>query len=532
MVQRQSRPALQFLNEVQERLQGGRLEALQAADYRALVDTALAAGKRADALDACVAAIEAGADAATFRRRLIELRAVETEISVQATRPSLKGDLASFSLAEILQCFHLGKRTGTLRVEDPGGRSREIYLEAGEVFILTGDLGQELSEEDLLEKGLVAAGTFTEEQLAKEAAEQLKDELYEIFLWDKATFELSADHLPLEFYSSSRHRKLRLNTVEFLMEALRRMAQWESVRRVIPDDSLVIAFDSPGDKMEAIRTRGGQELLLLIDGRHPIADLVRISGLRRFRALTLLAELMRAGLLREVDVVSRQEEEEGAMVSTDLPTSGVIEAGFVGQLQFVGTLQDMASAAMTGVLRLTDGRRSKELVLIEGVPHRTTVYRGPVPDGEDSRQLASLDAARDVSECFSWSTPRFELLAGTLPPRLRDPAKREDLRLEPGAFFDAFAEAGERWGKVAELVPRDKSLQFSSDEAREQARARASELPRLIELVDGKNTAEDVARLSGARYLAMAWLVEMFEEGLVEPAEAPEGGDEDWDLGM
>jgi hypothetical protein len=31
----------------------------------------------------------------------------------------------------------------------------------------------------------------------------------------------------------------------------------------------------------------------------------------------------------------------------------------------------------------------------------------------------------------------------------------------------------------------------------------------------------------------VSWLVEMFEEGLVEPAEAAGGGaEEDWDLGM
>ena len=531
VIHRQPRAPLRFLSEVHERLQGGRLEALAGEDYRALVESALAAGKRADALDACMAAIEAGVDVPTFRRRLVELRAVETEISVQATRPALKGDLSSISLAEIIQSLHLSKRTGTLRVEEAeNNRAREIYLENGEVFILTGEHG--LGDEDLLEKGLVAAGILTEEQLAKEAAQQLKDEVYEIFLWEKATFEYQADHLPPEFLSSGRYRKLRLNTGEFLLEAVRRMAQWESVRRVIPWDTMVLAFDSPEDKMQAVRTRGGQELLLLIDGRHPISDLVRISGMRRFRALTLLAELVRAGMLREVDVAARQEEEESAIVQTDLPTSGMIEEGFVGQLQFVGTLQEMASASLTGVLRVTDGRRSKELVLIDGVPHRTTAFRGAVPDGDDPREVASLDSARDVSECFSWNGARFELLAGTLPPRLRNPEQRDPLRLDAARFFDSFAEAGERWGKVRELIPRDKALAFTSDEAREQARARAAELPRLVDLVDGKNTAEDVARLSGARYTAMSWLVDLFEEGLVEPAETDGDDQEEWDLGM
>jgi len=534
VVRSQPKSPQEFLGEVYQRLQAGRLELLGADDYRALLEAALAADQRAEAIDYCLAAIDCGLEAREFHDRLTELQALETEIAAQTIRPTLRGDLASFSLAEVLQSFHLGKRSGTLSVTVPGdvaAQTRRIYFDGGDVYLLAGDMDQQLSEDDLLETELVAAGMVTEDQLASAAAQQMKDEVYEIFLWEGAQFEFAADHLPPEFYSSSRHRKIRLRTGEFLLEAVRRAAQWEEVRRLLPADDVVLCFESNQAKVKAVTEKGSEDLLLLVDGRHPVADLVRISGVRRFKALTLLAQLIDEGLLREVDVDAEMQAEESAIVSVDLPTSGVIEDGFVGQLQFVGTLQDMASAALTGVLRLTDGRRSKELVLIDGVPYRTNPFRtgsDAPPDVEES----SLDAARDVSECFSWSGARFELLVGVLTPRLEDPDERAPLALDPDVFFDAFAEAGERWGLVGEVIPRERVLSYRDDAARERA-AEAAPVPDLIDLVDGSRTAEDIARASGRRYASMSWLAGLFEEGLLEASDPiEEMSEEEWDFSL
>ncbi|MCA8925573.1 MAG: DUF4388 domain-containing protein [Planctomycetes bacterium] len=534
VIQLQEQPAQTFFEKVHAAIEAGHLVQLEQEEYRALLNTALDAKKRGRAIEVCMAAIECAVDSYYFHERLNQLEAQEAEISDQAARPTLRGELASFSLAEVLQSFNLSKRSGTLRVEDPEveGRNRAIYLEGGEVYLLTGD--KDLGEGDLLEEELVAAGAVTEDQLAKEAAGQLKDEIYEIFLWEGAVFEFAADYLPPEFYASSRHRKLRLNTGEFLIQAIRRAGEFEEARRVLPSDDLVLSFESNTAKMRTISEIGQEELLLLVDGRHTIADLVRIAGVRRYRALTVLASLARDGAVRTVDPDARLHADEHAILSEDVPTSGVIEEGFVGQLQFVATVQDMASAKLTGVLRVTDGRRSKELALVDGVPHRT----GPMTASNGANgadiQLISRVTAQEVSECFSWSGTRFELLAGTLPPRLRDDEQREALRLDLDLFFDVFAEAGERWSVVGELVPRDQCVAYvEGDGVRERAEKQAGD-SRLFGLVDGTHTPEDIARLYGDRYRAMAWLVGLFEEGLVVAAEPPQAdeGEEEWDFSL
>lgn len=532
VLERHAIPAQAFFNKVDTAIQAGHLVHLDQEGYRDLLSTALGAHKRGRAIEVCLSAIECGVDTYYFHERLNQLEAQELEISEQAARPTLRGELASFSLAEILQSFNLSKRSGTLRVEDPSveGRSRTIYLEGGEVYLLTGD--KDLAEGDLLEVGLVAAGMVTEDQLAAEAATQLKDEIYEIFLWEAAVFEFAADYLPPDFFASSRHRKLRLNTGEFLIQAIRRATEFESARSVLPSDDIVLSFESNTAKMQTISQIGEEELLLLVDGRHTISDLVRIAGVRRYRALTVLARLARDGAVRTVDRDALVQADEDAILTSDVPTSGVIEEGFVGQLQFVATLQDMASARLTGVLRVTDGRRSKEMALVDGVPYRTAPLRGENGDADD-RQRARV-TAQEVSECFSWSGTRFELLAGTLPPRLEDAGQRRELELDLDTFFDVFAEAGERWSVVGELVPRDQCVAYvEGDGVRERAEKQAGD-SRLCELVDGSHTPEDIARLFGDRYRAMAWLVGLFEEGLVVAADPPQAEDaeEEWDFSL
>ena len=129
---------------------------------------------------------------------------------------------------------------------------------------------------------------------------------------------------------------------------------------------------------------------------------------------------------------------------------------------------------------------------------------------------------------------RFELLKGTLPPRLLDAKSREKLFLNTDAFFDTFAEAGEQWVRVGEIVPKDKWLVYANEDAREEARLKAGDLPELADMI-GENTAEDIARISGRRYAALAWAAALIDEGLVtveDPAAQEGDSDEDWDFSL
>jgi hypothetical protein len=636
-----------FLSDVHDRLQSGRLAPLEAEDYRQRLEAMLEADQRSEAINCCLAAIESGIDTKHFEERLIRLKALEAEVTSQDSRATLRGDLASFSLAEVMQTLSVGKRSGTLRVEVQERdemASRQIYFDRGDIYLLSGDMEEDLDDADM-EQGLVAAGLISLEEISNAAAQQMMDEVYEMFLWEGAEFEYTADHLPPEFYQTRANRKILLNTNTFLLGAVRRIATWEGVRSVLPSDDLVLSFDSNMTKMQAVQEKGNEDLLVIVDGRHAISDLVRMSRIRRFRALALLAELVHEGTLKIVDLREIQEEDEDALFATDLPTSGTIEEGFVGQMQFVGTVQDWASAQLSGVMRVTDGRRSKELVLVEGVLHRTRRYtpkskvesedaakeaalspeakrlaeleamdmdevpedqrgrlqmemkmlrmavameedeqpeaapadetkarlaeleamdldeldeddkkrketeirmlRAAVEMEEEERQRAELeaiskeaaeDSAKDYAECFSWRGVRFELLLNTLPPRLQSEEDRLAYQLDTEAFFDTFAEAGEQWVRVGEVIPKDQWIAFANDEAAEEVQAQLEPgQEELFSLVGKGHTAEDIGRVSGRRFDALTWVAGLIEQGLLEGQDpAPQDGDaeEDWDFSL
>jgi hypothetical protein len=148
---------------------------------------------------------------------------------------------------------------------------------------------------------------------------------------------------------------------------------------------------------------------------------------------------------------------------------------------------------------------------------------------------AAVDSAQDVAECFSWRGVRFELLVGTIPPRLEDADARGPYLLETEAFFDTFAEAGERWVRVGDLVVKDKCVAYTSELVLEEAREKAGEHGELADLVNGANTAEDIGRLSGKRYHALTWIADLAEEEIIsfeDPAPAEGESEEDWDFSL
>ncbi|MBI3724997.1 DUF4388 domain-containing protein [bacterium] len=510
----QTQPPQAFFAWLYEQKTSGRIEALTEDDYRKRLDAAIAAGQRREAIEYCVAAIDSGLQIRYYQDRMKELEAAELELEAQAARPTLRGDLASFSLAEVLQTFYMSKRSGTLRIFEPK-RSREIYFEDGEVYLLLD--GYESGETSLQPLQMSANG------MSETLSVQMKDELYEVFLWD-AEFEFTADVLPAAFYTEvGKTYRVKINTQQFLMEAVRRIAEWEEVRATLPTDDLVVAFESYDEKMRAVTERGLADLLLLVDGRHTLADAIRMSGAGRFQALVLLAELTRQGALHLVT-----EEARAAKAAARAGRSGQVDASFVE------SLRALVGERVMGLIRATDGRRSKELAIVGGKITRTQPYRG-----DDSSETASLqDAARDLGEALSWKGARWEFLEGTLPPFLeKDESARARLGLETEVFLKQLEAAGKRWCSISTTVPKDKPLALVDDDgARAQAHAISERLPNVLALFDGVRTADDIARSCGnQRFLALSTILDLLEAHVAvvtEPQAAEEPTEEEWDLGL
>jgi hypothetical protein len=512
-----AQPPQQFFTWLYEQITSGRIEALTEDDYRKRLDAAIQQGNRKEAISYCIAALDSGLQVRYYQDRLKELEAAELEVENQASRPTFRGDLASFSLAEVLQSFYMSKRSGTLRIFETR-RAREIYFEDGEVYLLIE--GYDSGEQSLKPLELVAAAMPVAETLSA----QMKDELYEVFLWD-AEFEFTANVLPRAFYTEvGKSYRVKINTQQFLMEAVRRIAEWEEVRATLPSDDLVLAFDTYEKKMRAITERGLADLLLLIDGRHALHDAIRMSGVGRFQALVLLADLTRS---EDIHLVTEQ----------DLAAKEAAAAGRSGPIdgQFFDSLRALLKEEATGIVRATDGRRSKEIAMVRGVLYRTQPYRGDSTEPD----APTVDSARDFGECLAWVGARWEFLDGTLPPVLErdDEAVRAPLRLDADGFFTTGYRAGAKWVAIQASIPKDKPLALvDSEEARDKAAEIAHDMMNVLLLLDGTRTGDEIARAcANARFKALSTVLDLLEAQVVVPVDPPqaeESGEEEWDLGL
>jgi hypothetical protein len=527
---------LVFFSWLYDQHQGGRVAAFDEARYRKCLDDTLAQNQVREAISYCTGAIDSGLQVNYFKERRDKILERHGEGNEERTPAKLEGDLASFSLAEVLQSFHMSKRSGTLRIflenEDAKvAREKEIYFETGHVFLLE---VEDFDEDFLLDAGFVSnlqtsfqseslkQGLVTEDQLEGELAEQIKEDVYDVFLWDGACFEFTRDELPTEFFEiSNRVKKYSLNTGMFLLEAVRRITEWENIREIVPNDDLVVAFESYDSKMCSVTEKGSQEVLLLIDGRHTVQDILRISGARRFHAIALIAELLTTSVLHKVDVSAVQVQESQER-SGEVPDN---EEGFLE------VLRSLQQDGVTGVLRVTDGRRTKECAFIKGQPYRTDPFKRGTGNPELDAELSTRFYARDFAEVRILKGARYQLLENVLPPALERGERLAEFVLDAKEFFSELLQAGRRWLKSVDIIDRDKPLAWR-DEFDAQREAQAVTAPAdVLEWIDGRRSAEDIIRAHPAgRYLAFMSLGELLAAGVLVYAEPPEEEEDDWDF--
>lgn len=522
-----------FFSWLHEQHQAGRVEAVDEEGYRKRLEAALATGKLREAIAYCHAAIDSDLQASYFKDRLDEIQSRNQEGSEEAERvpAKIEGDLASFSLAELVQSFHMSKSSGTLRIYTET-REKEIYLESGQVYLLE---IEEIEDNFLMDASftssfdVVASGVMSEDELSDQVAQQIKEDVYEVFLWEEALFEFKRDFLRDEFHeTSSRVTKFSLNTSMFLLEAVRRATEWERVREIVPNDELVVAFDSYEAKMRTVTERGAdnQEVLLLIDGRHTITKIIDISNSRRFHAVYLISELLEAGTLHVVE-----KTEGGESPGAEERAGEVTEA-------FPEVMKGLQTDNVRGLLRVTDGRQSREIALLGGKLHRTQPFRQATGETTDDIDMSTSFFARDFAEVLVWETARYQFLPDVLPPVLEkggDGASLLELLTE--RFYPELAAAASQWRLAIGKVDRDKPLGWI-DPANGAAMAAVVPTPaNVIDWVDGRRSAEDILRAHpDGRFLALMSLMALLDNGIVVYAEpeATEEGDseEDWDFGL
>jgi hypothetical protein len=231
---------------------------------------------------------------------------------------ALEGNIAEFSLPEIMQLLSSQRKTGVLSLEQEretaaldfeegqitGGyhSRRGVQEDLSGYLFKTGLVGEaELARAEEkqarrrvpLEEVLIEDGLMSEEDFAEVIRFKIQEIMDEVFTWVDGhyTFDVKA-----RLYTKSRY-PVRLSTDGFLMEGMRRMDEWLRIRKVFPDLGVMLVRDAPPPAGEV--TPQQEKFLEFLGARHlSLEQLAEASGLGKFMTCQVAVELLETGSIR------------------------------------------------------------------------------------------------------------------------------------------------------------------------------------------------------------------------------------------
>ena len=233
-----------------------------------------------------------------------------------------KGSLESINLADIFQNLSINQQSGTLRITD-NDLVRYIYFDKGQVRYLSRGRGRGLDLEDLMlgrgmidrprlesarrqaqESGsdvssaLVSSGVTSAEQLGELGRIRIEEDIYDLFGWSSGQFEFLDGPPPSDIFDEKlKAMQVALNTNSLIMEAARRIDEWERIREKMPSTREIFVLTeaaSAGDDLDQIQLRVYQ----LLDGTRDVDDIVAASTFSRYEVASALCRFLDLNWIR------------------------------------------------------------------------------------------------------------------------------------------------------------------------------------------------------------------------------------------
>jgi len=218
----------------------------------------------------------------------------------------LKGDIKTFPLSAVGRMIHSEKKTGVLKVTS-GEHRTSIYFKRGGIVFVDGDLSKDLSlgsllkasnviSEDDIQKSLGVArsmgkrlgvvmidqGYISQEKLINILNYQFKEAIAEVLSWEEGEFTYSDG---LNGYMED--ISLEIDPIRLVAEA----QKWKEYRDLIPNDQVIFQIKDGAQRSKTLSTDGIQRVMLLIDGKRNVSQIIAetgLSGLAVYKALSTL----------------------------------------------------------------------------------------------------------------------------------------------------------------------------------------------------------------------------------------------------
>ena len=230
-------------------------------------------------------------------------------------RIGLTGDLKTMSLPDLLQWAGVGKKTGTLVLRN-GPLQKGIYFRDGAVvgsstndpreylgqFLLSQGIitEQQLKEafdaqartRVMLGKILVHRGLVSEPKVVEILRFKAEETIYSLFLWTEAQFEFLEQQLP-----PGDQVLIAIGIESVLMEGLRRFDTSKIIRKVLPDNNVVLRHTDRALPPEIAGNAFPRRLYDLVDGRRTLADVILEAHSSEFTVCQALHVMVQKGFL-------------------------------------------------------------------------------------------------------------------------------------------------------------------------------------------------------------------------------------------
>ncbi|MDD3626922.1 MAG: DUF4388 domain-containing protein [bacterium] len=233
---------------------------------------------------------------------------------------SFWGTFELFTLSEVLQLLHMGRKSGTLDSWNEFDERKIffyegniIYAEAvkykekiGDILVKSRAINDiQLSKALKIQRDshsnkkigeiLVEAGFITKERLIEGITRQTEESIYELFDWENGHFRFEEKEIvpeDMEFV-------LNISIQNIIMEGTRRIDELDRIREVVPSLEIMLTLNANADEDTTNINLNPNEwkVLSLIDGKRTANDIVLITGFSEFDLSKVIYSLVTVGLV-------------------------------------------------------------------------------------------------------------------------------------------------------------------------------------------------------------------------------------------
>jgi hypothetical protein len=250
---------------------------------------------------------------------------------------ALKGNIETFYLSSILQLLAQDKKTGILTIAEKD-RIVRVYIKNGNIIYAVGSqkevrLGYLLrtkgiiSAEELqkalalakqrnekLGKILVEKSYISVETLKKFIHQQVRDILYDLFLWKQGDFEYVDQEFNLDQEFAT-----ELNHMEVILEGTRRVDEWGILKKSIPDKQMVFKINrSVEEQRDTVNLTANEwRIISLINGKRTVQQVIEDSGNDEFSVYRVINSLISSGLIEQgasVAAITSEDKNESPAI--------------------------------------------------------------------------------------------------------------------------------------------------------------------------------------------------------------------------